>query len=279
MRKAGYLATIMGAALLALAPAAQAETTPPPATPPAATPPEPPKPWYEQKLIPDPFSATIGFQTDYRFRGISQTSLAPSYFGSLDFEYPILKELLFLKDISVYAGVWATNVNFGTAFVEIDVYGGFKGKVTDQLSWNLQFIGYLYPGSGNSVLNYFEVIPAVSYDFGILTLTGGVAISPNYTGGSGFAVWPYADVSIPIPLELVQPYKLAVIAHFGYQAIEKNAKFGAPDYAEWAVGLGATVYGFNLALKYVDTDLRRSECFGGERWCRAGVVFSISKTF
>lgn len=267
MRNYGFSAALIGAAMLAAAPRAAAQQAAPAAMPFEYA------PWYEMKIIPAPLSVTIGFQTDYRFRGISQTSRAPGYFGSLDFEQEIF------KDISAYAGIWASNVNFGSAFVEIDVYGGFKGKLTEQLSWNVQFIGYLYPGSGNHVLNYFEVIPSLTYDFGILALTGGVALSPNYTGGTGFAAWPYADVSIPIPLDAVKPYKLAVVGHFGYQAIEKNAKFGAPDYFEWAVGLAATVYGLNLAVKYVDTDLSRGECFGGERWCKAGVVFSVAKTF
>jgi uncharacterized protein (TIGR02001 family) len=266
MRDFGYAAALMGAAMLAAAPGAPAQTAPPPAQPYQYT------PWYEQKIIPAPFSATIGFQTDYRFRGISQTSRAPSYFGSLDFEQEVA------PFATVYAGVWASNINFGTAFVEIDVYGGVKGKIAEPLSYNVQFIGYLYPGSGNHVLNYFEVIPSLTYDFGFLALTGGVALSPNFTGGSGFAAWPYADVAIPIPLDAVKPYKLALVGHFGYQAIEKNAKFGAPDYFEWAVGLSATVYGFNLAVKYVDTDLSQPQCFG-EKWCKAGVIFSVTKTF
>jgi uncharacterized protein (TIGR02001 family) len=269
MKKLGISAAFAGA-MCALAPAALAQTAPPPA--------EPPKPfeytpWYEQKILPPPISATITFTTDYRFRGISQTSRAPGYQGSLDFEYELAPYA------TIFAGIWSSNINFGTAFVEIDVYGGLKGKITDQLSYTLQFVGYLYPGEGNGQVNYFEVIPSLSYDFGILSLTGGVALSPNYTGNSGFAAWPYVDVSVPIPLDIVKPYKLAAIGHFGYQAIDRNSKFGAPDYAEWAVGVGATVYGFDLQLKYVDTDLKRGQCFGGERWCSAGVVFQVSKKF
>ena len=269
MRNLQFSAALIGVAMLGLAPRAVAQTAP------ASEPAKPFEytPWYEMKVLPAPMSATIGFQTDYRFRGISQTSRAPSYFGSLDFEQEIF------KDISIYAGVWGSNINFGTTFVEVDVYGGFKGKINDKLSWNLQFLGYLYPGEGNHVVNYFEVIPAVTYDFGPVAVTGGVALSPNFSGGSGFAAWPYADVTVPIPWDVVKPYKLAVVGHFGYQAIEKNDKFGTPDYFEWAVGLTATVYGLNLAVKYVDTDIKRASCVGGERWCSAGVLFSVSKTF
>lgn len=270
MKKLG-ISTTFASVISALASAAMAQTTPPPAEP--AKPFEY-TPWYEQKLLPPPISATITFTTDYRFRGISQTSRAPGYQGSLDFEHEIF------KDVSVFAGVWASNINFPGGTVELDVYGGLKGKFTDAFGWQVQAVGYLYPGKPpGSQLDYFEVIPSLSYDFGFLSVAGGAAFSPNYTANSGFAVWPYVDVGIPIPLDFAKPYKLAAIGHFGYQAIDRNFKFGAPDYAEWSVGLGATVYGFDLQVKYVDTDVRRGQCFGSERWCSAGVVFQVSKKF
>src|SRR5262249_3036448 len=120
--------------------------------------------WWEAKLLPDPFSITLTFTTDYRFRGISQTSRAPGYQGNFDFEQEIVKE----PSVSVFAGVFASNVHFFRATSEVDVYGGFKGKVFEKLSWNLQFIGYLYPGAPGSLgYNYFETIPSFGWDFGV----------------------------------------------------------------------------------------------------------------
>lgn len=262
------MAAAVSGAIAALSSAAVAQTAPP------ATEPQEYTPWYEQKILPPPLSATVTFTTDYRFRGISQTSRAPGYQGGLEFEQEIF------KDVSAFAGIWASNVNFPGASVEIDVYGGLKGKFTDAFGWQVQAIGYLYPGKPDgSQLDYFEMIPSLSYDFGFLSVAGGVALSPNYTANSGFAVWPYVDVSVPVPLDIAKPYKLAVIGHFGYQAVDRNFKFGAPDYAEWSMGLGATVYGFDLQVKYVDTNVSRGQCFGGERWCSAGVVFQLSKRF
>ncbi|HEY7609968.1 MAG TPA: TorF family putative porin [Alphaproteobacteria bacterium] len=258
--------------MLALAPRAEAQAPPAPAAKPYEY-----TPWYEQKIIPAPLSATIAFWSNYRFRGISQTSNAPGYNGSLDFEQEVLPWATF------YAGIWASNINFNGGLkprVEVDVYGGFKGKVFEKLSWNVQLIGYLYPGStASQALNYFEVMPSLSWDFGFMEVGGGVAISPNYTVGSGFATWTFGDVTVPIPIEILQPYKVAAFGHVGYQAIEKNAKFGTPDYLEWEVGVKWELYGFKMAVKYGDTNLKRSECFGGLDWCRATAVFVVSKTF
>ncbi len=39
------------------------------------------------------------------------------------------------------------------------------------------------------------------------------------------------------------------------------------------------LYGLKMGLKYGDTNLKTSECFGGMKWCRATVVFTVSKTF
>ena len=260
----------MGAALVALAPAAQAQTTPPPGTPP-----EPPKPWYEQKLIHDPFSATIAFWSNYRFRGISQTSNAPGYNGSFDFEMEVF------KDISVYAGVWASNINFAPrANVEVDVYGGVKGKLFEKLSWNVQAIGYLYPGSPKSPnLYYFEVMPALSWDFGFMEVGGGVALSPNLAFNSGFGAWVFGDVTVPIPVSILEPYKFAAFGHIGYQMIQRNANFGTPDYLEWELGIKWELFGVKMGVKYGDTNISRNDCLGGLTWCRATVVFTISKTF
>jgi uncharacterized protein (TIGR02001 family) len=273
MRKLGYSAALIGAAILAMAPGALAQTAP------AAEPAKPFEytPWYERKLLPDPVSATVAFWSNYRFRGISQTSNAPGYNGSLDIEFPIY------GDVNFYAGVWASNINFSGGFkprVEIDVYGGLKGKLFDKLGWNVQFIGYFYPGAPSGAnLDYFEVMPSLSYDFGFMEVAGGVALSPNYTVRSGFGAWFFGDVTVPIPVEILQPYKVAAFGHIGHQSIQKNDRFGTPDYLEWEAGVKWELYGFKMFVKYGDTNLRRSECFGGLDWCSAKVVFGVSKTF
>ena len=148
------------------------------------------------------------------------------------------------------------------------------------MSWQVEFHGYVYPGAPPSLnYNYFEVIPSAGWDFGPVAVTGGVAISPNYFGGSRLAVWPYGEVTVPIPLDVLTPYKVAFIGHFGYQFIERNANFGTPDYAEWTVGAQATVYGLNVKLQYVDTNLSKAKCFGGTTLCKAAALFTVSKTF
>src|SRR5689334_7428830 len=78
----GIRAALVGAATLGFASQALAQTAP--AAAPGAEPAKPFEytPWYEAKILPAPLSATIAFWSNYRFRGISQTSNAPGYNGS-----------------------------------------------------------------------------------------------------------------------------------------------------------------------------------------------------
>ena len=53
-----------------------------------------------------PFSANVGFTTDYIFRGISQTSGNPAVQGGIDYAHAS----------GLYAGVWGSNVSWISDF-------------------------------------------------------------------------------------------------------------------------------------------------------------------
>lgn len=226
--------------------------------------------------FPGSFSANVAITTDYRFRGISQTKDVPALQGGLDWEYAITKYL------TLNLGVWGSNVDFADgdqAQVEFDFYGGVGGSV-GKFSWKLQFIYYYYPGAATR-LNYdfFEVAPSIGYDFGFMSATVGVNVSPDYFGASGTGVYVYGDVAVPLPIPSLKEYKPTLEGHVGYQSIRRNAAFGTPDYWDWSVGVSAEVKGFGLSLKYVDTGLSRARCFGGASLCGPTAIFTVSRSF
>ncbi|TMP43217.1 TorF family putative porin, partial [Pseudoalteromonas sp. S1688] len=71
------------------------------------------------------WSTTITAASDYTFNGVSQTDNDPALQASLDYAY----------DNGVYAGVWASNVDFGddTDF-ELDAYVGRYIQLNEQVS-------------------------------------------------------------------------------------------------------------------------------------------------
>ena len=225
---------------------------------------------------PHHFSANVALSTDYRFRGISQTVKDPAISGGFDYSN---------DTYGFYAGVWASNLDFGedttvvtdTATMELDYYGGFSGEFGEGIGWDVGGLYYSYPGSdtgpGNANYDYFEVYGSLSHDFGKFSLTGGVNYSPDYFAESNDFVYGYGDVGVPLP----QGFSLS--GHIGYNSIKDNAQFGTPDYVDWKIGISKDIGPFNFDVSYVDTDLSKSECFGGTDFCDATAVFTISAGF
>jgi uncharacterized protein (TIGR02001 family) len=88
-----------------------------------------------------PLTANIGVFTDYRYRGISQTRLKPAIQGGVDYA----------AANGLYVGVWASNIKWikdggGDASVEIDLYGGYKGEIQKDFTYDIGFLTYQYPG-------------------------------------------------------------------------------------------------------------------------------------
>lgn len=210
-----------------------------------------------------PFTGNVAFTTDYVFRGISQSNEEPTIQGGMDWADAAT---------GLYAGVWGSGVDFTDATTEFDFYGGVKGTV-DDIDWSLGGIYYYYPGADDS-LNYdfWEIAASVGYDFDFMQTTLSLNYSPDYFGSSGDAWYPALNVTVPTPIE-----SLTANAGVAHQWISDNAAFGTEDYTTWSVGLGYDIEGFNVGLKYYDTDLSEpTECADG---CGQRVVLTISRAF
>jgi uncharacterized protein (TIGR02001 family) len=190
-------------------------------------------------------SSTITLTNDYDFRGVSQSAKDPALQASLDYAH----------DSGWYAGGWASNVDFGddTNF-ELDLYTGFTGKTDAGLGWDAGLIYYTYD---EHRYNFPEIYTALSYSYfkGKLSYThdyGGDS-TPGHVGALNLAL----DAALPLPVE-----NLTATAHVG----RSEGNRGFVDYTDYSVGVGYTVKKFNLALKYVDTNLPNphSDVFNSE---------------
>lgn len=131
------------------------------------------------------FTFNVGVASDYVFRGISQTDEEPQLFGGVDLTAPG----------NVYAGVWASNVNF-SAFgdddtnLEVDFYAGVKPEFGG-FAFDFAGIYYTYFNQPDDIseLNYFEAKAAVSRAVGPATLGAAVYYSPEFTGETDEAVY------------------------------------------------------------------------------------------
>jgi uncharacterized protein (TIGR02001 family) len=207
-------------------------------------------------------SGNVTLTTDYVWRGISQSNEGPAIQGGFDYAH---------EESGLYAGVWASSVDFNDASTEIDIFAGMNGSFNNFV-WDLGGLYYYYPGA-NDNLNYdfFELAGSLGYDFDHFSLSGAINYSPEFFADSGDATYIAAYLEAPLP------YDITLSAHTGYQWIDDNAAYGAQDYQDWALGLGYAVQGFDLSLTYSDTDLDEpTECADN---CSDRLVFAVGRNF
>ncbi len=180
------------------------------------------------------FSFNIGANTDYVFRGISQTDEDPSVFGGIDATMGI-----------GYAGVWVSNVDFSNGTdAEYDLYAGIKptaGPVTFDLG--VIYYGYVDSPKGSNQ-DYVEAKLAASVPAGPATLGAAVFYSPEFFGDTGDAWYYEINAAVTIP-----DTKVSVSGALGRQDIEVG-----PGYTTWNAGLGyALTDNISLDLRYWET--------------------------
>ncbi|MGD8932676.1 MAG: TorF family putative porin, partial [Chromatiales bacterium] len=81
-------------------------------------------------------SMNLGVTSNYVWRGVTQTDDKPAISGGVDWS----------GDSGLYAGAWASNVDFGSCCettYELDLYGGYKGEISD-FGYDAGLIYYTY---------------------------------------------------------------------------------------------------------------------------------------
>lgn len=194
------------------------------------------------------FSGNVTLTSDYVWRGVSQSDEDPAIQGGFDYNH----------ESGFYVGTWASNGDFGTASIELDLYAGFANSIGD-FSYDVWYIDYRYPG--NSSLVFDEIGFSVGYDLGILSLSG--SISTNEIIVEDKKTGTYYEFGIDVP---AGPVTLS--GHIGTY----DLKSGTDDYTDWKLGASYEFSGFTFDLSYTDTDIHGSD-IDDDR-----VTFSISKS-
>lgn len=185
-----------------------------------------------------PLGATfnVGAATDYVFRGFSQTNEDPQIFGGADISFGGIG----------YAGVWASNVDFGDGTdAEVDVYAGVKptlGPVTFDLG--VLYYGYIDDGSD---WDYWEFKAAGSVPVGPGSLGGAIYYTPDATGFSNTDGW-YFEVNGAVT---IPDTKLSLSAGLGRQIYDEDYT----DYTVWNLGVGYAINDtLGVDVRYWGTD-------------------------
>jgi len=199
-------------------------------------------------------TVTAGVATEYVFRGVAQTDGRPQAYGAVE-----------VSQGALYAGVWASNVDYGDGTdAEVDLYGGAR-RALGPLSVDAGVVAYLYPGQpGGADYDYVEARLAVAHVRGPVTAAVSVFWTPDYGGQAEEGLYGEAAVTWQ-----ATP-RWSVGAAAGLQTLAG----AATDYAHWNVGLGyALTPSLGVDLRYHDTDANLGEAYG-PRW-----VLGLKATF
>lgn len=233
---------------------------------------------------PHTFTGNVGFVTDYLYRGISQTSGKPALQGGFDYAH----------SGGLYAGVWASNISWiedtagaQSSSLEIDVYGGYKGAITEDLGYDVGVLTYNYPKTnvtpGFLKQDTQEIYGALTYKWFTLKYSHslGALFGWNKTGstdktkGSGY-------------LELNAAYDLGdgwgINGHLGHQKVKGRS---TASYSDFKVGVTKDI-GFGVVGLAASTTNAKDSCSAAEDYCwgvpayeagKSRAILSFSKTF
>ena len=210
-----------------------------------------------------PLSFNVGVVTDYRYRGISQSRLDPALQGGADYAASNglyvgtwLSTISWIKD----AGKLVTpNVDTGSTPAEWDFYGGYKGEIAKDVTYDVGGLYYLYAGNkfgdvGGANANTFELYGAITasvftakYSYSLTNLFGfGGAGLPD-SKGSG-----YIDLSAAF--DLGSGYSLT--PHVGHQDVRH---YSAASYTDYSLTLAKDFgNGFSLSAAAIGTNASKT---------------------
>ncbi|MDO9116038.1 MAG: TorF family putative porin [Polaromonas sp.] len=222
-------------------------------------------------------SYNVGATTDYRYRGISQSGKKPALNGGIDYAH----------SSGFYLGTWAStitwlkdstaNPNTTKGPIEIDVYGGYKGALSESVGYDVGGLYYWYAGNnlkktaGFVSPNTFELYGALT--FGIVTAKYSHATT-NLFGTANSKNSGYLDLSANFDLGS----GWSIVPHVGAQKI-KNGN----SYTDYSVAVNKDIDGLVVSLAVVGTNglggAYTLPGSGTRDLAKDGLVLSIKKSF
>lgn len=222
-----------------------------------------------------PIDVSFGVKlaTEYNLRSVSQTKGHPAVQGYAEISF---------YDWA-YAGVWASNVDFGGTdpSAEVDYYAGLRHTWDGlTLDGGFLYIDYVGEKSGLHELDFWKIYGSVKYAFNEnLTIGANLYWTSDFIGYSkidGTHSSLFAKYTLPPISGIPSDIGFYVSGEVGKQWVSKNF---APDYVFWNAGVGLTYKAMTVDLRYTDSDLSRRECnlFIGQRSsCGSRYMASIS---
>ncbi|MBZ0104689.1 MAG: TorF family putative porin [Sulfuricella denitrificans] len=225
----------------------------------------------EEAAAASPISANVMLASEYVYRGISQTREKLALQGGFDYAH----------SSGLYVGTWGSNINWlqdagASSSLELDIYGGYKGKINDDFSYDVGYLRYEYPGSypaGFVSPNTDELYVSGSYK--MFTLKYSHSLS-NLFGFANSKNSNYIDASANF--DLGNGFGLGL--HAGHQKVSNNSDY---SYTDYKIGLTKDFGGgLSVSGAYIDTNAKEGAYVyapSNTKLSDSRFVLSVSKAF
>jgi len=190
-------------------------------------------------------TGNIGATSNYLWRGTTQTNDAAAVQGGIDYAH----------DSGFYAGTWVSNVDFGdeTSY-ELDLYGGYGGNFTEDLTYDISYLYYAYPDAGGSI-DFGEVALTLGWKWLDVGYSKVINADSGVSGASDETDWSYIQANASFPLT----EKLSVAFHYGYSQGDVVEDLFGDTYADYNVTLSAETDIGTVSFMAADTDLPKND--------------------
>ncbi len=219
-------------------------------------------------------SYNVAIVSDYRYRGISQSRLDPALQGGADYTH---------NPTGLYAGTWLSTIHWikddgGSDNVEWDIYGGKRGEIVKDVSYDVGVLTYVYPSNdlshvaGFANANTTEIYGQLGY--GPAYVKYSLALT-NLFGTPDSKNSGYLDLGANIDLSQGWTGNL----HAGRQNVRNN---GIASYTDWKVGVTKDFGFVTGALAVIGTNADKTFYMSPENQKFLGktaLVLNITKTF
>jgi len=217
-------------------------------------------------------TGSVAFTTDYKFRGITQTSNNAAVQGGLTFTH----------DSGVYLSGWGSSIDGSAGGAEMDILLGYTGTAGD-FTYDVGVMRYGYPGANRNTTgaanpDYNEVYASVSAYGAKL----GVAYSDDYYAETGKFSYVYGSYGTEVA-------GVGLSASVGYNKLyDTGATFSAAktddNYIDYKIAaskdlsfLDSGLKGVVVEVAYIGTDLKDADLPGLN--VDGSVVATVSKAF
>lgn len=221
-------------------------------------------PAFADETAPTPaitISGNVALVTDYRFRGLSQSSGDPAIQGGITISH----------SSGVYIATWSSSLDWKAVgpvaqatygSQELDIYGGWTGTVAPGITADVGLLYYAYPNGKFGKAEFFEPYASLSGTIGPV----GAKVGVNYAwkqqslnfngGGKDDSLYVYGELSAGIP-----DTPISFSGHLGYADGALTPNFATGKTATYKGGfdynVGATYNitpKLSIGVQYVGVD-------------------------